>query len=69
MKTKEFFQNLPSLAADGVDPEFHIYTAVWIKTRMPEAYNELRSSFAHIENEIYAQYASADAHSDSEQPF
>jgi len=44
MKTKEFFQNLPSLAADGVDPEFHIYTAVWIKTRMPEAYNELRSS-------------------------
>lgn len=67
MKTKEFFQNLPSLAADGVDPEFHIYTAVWIKTRMPEAYNELRSSFKHIENEIYAQYACDDAH--SEQPF
>tara|TARA_B110000238_G_C16098835_1_gene427334 strand:- start:1149 stop:1352 length:204 start_codon:yes stop_codon:yes gene_type:complete len=55
MKTKEFFQNLPSLQNDNIDPEFHVYTTVWMKSRMPEAYNELISSYKTVENEIYAQ--------------
>lgn len=55
MKTKEFFQNLPSLKKDNIDPEFHVYTTVWMKSRMPEAYNELISSYKNVESEIYAQ--------------
>jgi|TARA_B110000967_G_scaffold203802_1_gene245113 hypothetical protein len=55
MKTKEFFQNLPSLQNDNIDPEFHVYTTVWMKSRMPEAYNELISSYKTVESEIYAQ--------------
>lgn len=55
MKTKEFFQNLPSLKKDNIDPEFHVYTTVWMKSRMPEAYNELISSYKTVESEIYAQ--------------
>jgi hypothetical protein len=55
MNTKEYFQNLPSLEDDSIHPEFHAYTAVWIKSRMPEAYNELKSRFRSIEGEIYAQ--------------
>jgi len=55
MKTKEFFQNLPSLDNDNIDPEFHVYTTVWMKSRMPEAYSELVSSYKSVESEIYAQ--------------
>ena len=67
MKTKEFFQNLSSLEDDNIHPEFHVYTAVWMKSRMPEAYKELKSSFKNIEGEIMAQYACDDA--DTELPF
>ena len=67
MKTKEFFQNLPSLEEDSIHPEFHVYTAVWMKSRMPEAYNELKSRFKCIENEIMAQYACDDTN--TELPF
>ena len=45
MKTKEYFQNLSSLEDDNIHPEFHVYTAVWMKSRMPEAYNELKARF------------------------
>ena len=67
MKTKEFFQNLPDLQDDQVHPEFHTYTAVWMKSRMPDAYNELKARFKAIESEVMAQYACDDAN--TEPPF
>lgn len=67
MKTEEFFQNLPSLEEDLVHPEFHTYTAVWMKSRMPDAYNELKARFKAIESEVMAQYACDDAN--TELPF
>ena len=67
MKTKEYFQNLSNLEGEGIHPEFHVYAAVWMKSRMPETYNELKSQFKHIEGEIHAQYACNDAN--SETPF
>jgi hypothetical protein len=54
MKTKEYFEQLDKLAEDGIHPEFHTYAAVWIKSRMPEAYEELITSFKNVEGEIYA---------------
>lgn len=65
MKTKEFFQNLSNLEDDNIHPEFHTYTAVWMKSRMPEAYNELKSRFKAIESEIMAQHACNDANTES----
>lgn len=67
MQTQEYFENLAKLDDDDVHPEFHTYTAVWVRARMPEAYNELKSYFKHIESEIHAQYAQKDA--SSEMPF
>jgi len=55
MDTKDYFQNIPKLKDDQVHPEFHTYTTVWMKSRMPEAYKELRAKFKSIEGEIYAQ--------------
>ena len=55
MDTKDYFQNIPELKDDQVHPEFHTYTTVWMKSRMPEAYKELRAKFKSIEGEIYAQ--------------
>lgn len=54
MKTKEYFEQLNKLAEDGIHPEFHTYATVWIKSRMPEAYEELITSFKNVEGEIYA---------------
>jgi hypothetical protein len=54
MKTKEYFEQLDKLTEDGIHPEFHTYAAVWIKARMPEAYEELITSFKNVEGEIYA---------------
>jgi hypothetical protein len=54
MKTKEYFEQLDKLTKDGIHPEFHTYAAVWIKARMPEAYEELITSFKNVEGEIYA---------------
>ena len=65
MNTKDYFQAIPNLEDDQVHPEFHIYTAVWMKSRMPEAYDELKSRFKSIEGEIYAQHeANADHRKD-----
>jgi hypothetical protein len=55
MDTKDYFQNIPKLKNDQVHPEFHTYTTVWLKSRMPEAYEELKTKFKSIEGEIYAQ--------------
>jgi hypothetical protein len=55
MNTKDYFQAMPDLEDDQVHPEFHTYTTVWMKSRMPEAYNELKAKFKAIEGEIYAQ--------------
>jgi len=55
MNTKDYFQAIPDLEDDQVHPEFHTYTTVWMKSRMPEAYNELKAKFKTIEGEIYAQ--------------
>jgi hypothetical protein len=41
-----------------ISPEFHTYTTVWMKSRMPEAYKELKARFKSIEGEIYAQHES-----------
>ena len=54
MNTKDYLQNIRSLDEDNVHPEFHTYTTVWMKSRMPEAYNELKAQFKHYEDEIYA---------------
>ncbi len=67
MNTKDYFQNIPRLDEDQVHPEFHTYTTVWMKSRMPEAYNELKAQFKAIEGEIYAQHACNSA--DEEIPF
>lgn len=67
MDTKDYFQAIPDLNEDMISPEFHTYTTVWMKSRMPETYNELKSQFKHIEGEIHAQYACNDAN--SETPF
>ena len=49
-------QNISSLEEDQIHPEFHTYATVWMKSRMPEAYNELKPRFKAIEGEIYAQH-------------
>ena len=67
MNTKDYFQNIPSLDEDRLHPEFHTYTAVWMKSRMPEAYNELKARFKEIEGEVMAQHECNDAN--SELPF
>jgi hypothetical protein len=56
MDTKEYFKNLSSNDEHlTLHPEFLTYTTVWMKSRMPEAYNELKARFKSIEGEIYAQ--------------
>ena len=67
MNTQDFFQAIPDLEEDQLHPEFHTYATVWMKSRMPEAYNELKSRFKAIEGEIMAQYECDDAN--SELPF
>ncbi len=56
MNTKEYFDQLKNLDEDKINPEFHTYTTVWMKSRMPEAYKELVSRYKTLENEIYAQH-------------
>jgi len=58
MDTKDYFQAIPDLNEDMISPEFHTYTTVWMKSRMPEAYKELKARFKSIEGEIYAQHES-----------
>lgn len=67
MNTKDYFQNISSLEEDQIHPEFHTYATVWMKSRMPEAYNELKHRFKAIEGEIYAQHQCNAA--DEEIPF
>jgi hypothetical protein len=61
METKEYFEKLTDLQNDHVHPEFHTFTTVWMKSRMPERYAELMSQYRVIEGEIYAQYQCDDA--------
>jgi len=63
MKTEEYFEELLSLKNDQIHPEFHTFTTVWMKSRMPERYAELMSQYRVIEGEIYAQYQCDDANS------
>lgn len=56
METKEYFEELIGLENDGVHPEFHSYTAAWIRARNPFLYSELIAGFRRIEGEIYAQH-------------
>ena len=67
MNTKDYFQAIPDLEEELLHPEFHTYTAVWMKSRMPDAYNELKARFKAIESEIMAQHACNDAN--TEPPF
>jgi len=54
MNTTDYFQAIQSLEEDQVHPEFHTYATVWMKSRMPERYQELRAAFKNYEGEIYA---------------
>ncbi len=56
MDTKDYFQAIPNLEEDKLHPEFHTFTTVWVKSRMPWIYDELKSRFKAIEGEIYAQH-------------
>ena len=67
MNTKDYLQAIPDLEEDLLHPEFHTYTTVWMKSRMPDAYNELKARFKAIESEVMAQYACDDAN--TEPPF
>lgn len=61
MDTPEYFKKLSDLEEDQIHPEFHTFATVWIKSRMPQAYAELKSRFKAIESEIHAQHACNDA--------
>ena len=61
METEEYFEKLADLKNDQLHPEFHTFTTVWMKSRMPERYAELMSQYRVIEGEIYAQYQCDDA--------
>jgi Asp-tRNA(Asn)/Glu-tRNA(Gln) amidotransferase C subunit len=54
MKTNEYFNELKKLDTDQIHPEFHTYATVWIRSRMPERYQELKAAFHNYEGEIYA---------------
>jgi len=54
MNTTDYFQAVQSLNEDQIHPEFHTYATVWMKSRMPERYQELKAAFKTYENEIYA---------------
>ncbi len=56
MHTKEYFSQLKTLESENIHPEFHTYATVWIKSRMPEAYKELKASYKAIESDIYWQH-------------
>ena len=55
MDTKEYLELSDELDKQPV-PNFELshFTHVWIKSRMPEAYAELKANFRAIEDEIYA---------------
>lgn len=54
MNTTDYFQAIQSLEEDQIHPEFHTYATVWMKSRMPERYQELKAAFKNYEGEIYA---------------
>ena len=56
MDTNEYFKQLPKLINDKIKPEFHTFTTVWMRSRMPEAYAELASRFQDLENQIMEQH-------------
>lgn len=68
MDVPEYFQKLNDLEDDQIHPEFHTYATVWIKSRMPEAYNELKARYKAIESDIYWQHECNNANSE-EIPF
>jgi len=63
METKEYLEELDKLDHNSVHPEFYTYTTVWMKSRMPQAYKELKASFENYEGEIF------DAMQQDEAPF
>ena len=69
MKTTEYFQELNDLDNESIHPEFHTYATVWIKSRMPDRYEELKSRYKAIEGEIMAQHYCNDAATEEEIPF
>ena len=68
MNTTDYFQNIPTLEEDQIHPEFHTYATVWIKSRMPDRYEELKSRYKSIEAEIMAQHE-CNAAQNEELPF
>ena len=67
MDTNEYFKQLPKLIKDDINPEFHTFTAVWMRSRMPEAYAELASRFQELEGQIMEQHMINDY--ESRQPY
>jgi len=68
MDTKDYFKAIPDLDDDQIHPEFHTYATVWIKSRMPDRYEELKARYKAIEGEIMAQHECNAAQSE-ELPF
>lgn len=64
MDTKEYFAELNRAKKDDLDPEFHTFATVWMRSRMPEMYQDLASRYQHLEPEIMAQMQIDDAQSD-----
>jgi len=67
MNTKEYFAELNRTKNDNLHPEFHTFATVWMRSRMPEMYQDLASRYQHLEPEIMAQMAIDDAQ--TEMPF
>ena len=56
MDVEEYFKNLSKLDNDNIHPEFHTFTTVWVRSRMPEIYADLASRYQNIEGQIMAQH-------------
>jgi|TARA_B110000967_G_C18812477_1_gene524362 hypothetical protein len=67
MDTDQYFKELATLDSNNLHPEGHTFITVWVKSNMPEMFNELVSKYKTVEGDIYARNA-CDAHN-SEVPF
>lgn len=65
MKTTEYFRQLQkSEKNDNVQPEAYAFTAMWVRSNMPEVYAEVTSRYKHLESEIMHQHYSNDNKTD-----
>lgn len=64
METQEYLsladQLDSQLRQDQHQFELYSFMTVWLKSRMPNLYNELEADFRRIEPNVYSVYASRD---------